>query len=172
MAFDRNLSLGIALAGRLDNAWDVPDRPSAPCESIVRFAEKVAKMVNLPGTFEHRNIYAIETAPATAIEAPSTHGGLNTDGRMHPTQTTWGLALIDGDAGCNAFEATAKFTACGQTLFYAGGVPGAVFTNKDDVLKVFDTLSWIEFVGGVCTIRENVFQYPDAPATAPTPPCP
>ena len=153
-----------------DNAWRVPDL-GGDCQSIVRFAEKVAKMVNVSGLFDHRHIYAIETAPTVAIEVPNTHGGLNDDERNHPTES-WTLALIDDDNCCNAFEAVAKFTACGFTRYYAGGTT-KVFGNKDDVLTVFAELSWSSGgVGCACVVEDTVVAYPPPPANPPIPPCP
>jgi len=132
-------------------------------------------MVDVPGTFEHRRIYAIETAPSVGIEVPGTHQGLNEDVRTHPTEP-WELALIDGDGGCNAFEAAAKFTSCGVMRYYAGGTE-TVTTNNDDVLKVFDSMSWIAFAGrdvvcAQCTVQEDVYEYPDPPANPDPPQCP
>ncbi len=131
------------------NAWLVPDN-GGDCQSIVRFAEKVAKMVNVPGTFDHKNIYAIEEAPTTAIEVDHP-GGLNNPRRYHPLHPRgdpngeWRLALIDRNGGCNNFEATGKFTYAGQTKYYAGGTT-LVRENPDDILTlVFDSLSWIAF---------------------------
>ncbi len=160
-----------ALVPPLTNAWTVPDEPAA-CESIVRFVDKVATMVDVPGTLDRKNIYAIETGPAIAIEVPSTHGGLNTDHREHPQHPTWDLLLIDGGGGCNAFEAVAKLNACDELRYYPGGVTGALMDEKDNVLKVFDSLSWIEWVGDVCTVREEVFEYPDVPQNPAVPSCP
>lgn len=173
-----------ALVPPLPNAWNVPDVQEAACESIIRFAGKVVKMIDLPGTFEHKHIYVIETAADTAIEVPNTHAGLNQcqpnsppecvgEPRFHASQP-WSLSLIDADGGCNALEAVGKFTACGESRYYAGGVPGAVFTNARDVLTVFDTLSWVEFVGveQICTPREATFNYPGSPGAPPIPPCP
>ncbi|MBU0718093.1 MAG: hypothetical protein KJ749_07585 [Planctomycetes bacterium] len=162
---------GYNIGAAQSNAWNVPDR-GGDCQSIVRFMEKVVKMVDVPGTFEHKHIYAIETAPAVGIEVGPLHGGLNTDVRSHPTEPTWRLFLVDENDDCNAFEAAAKFTACGETLYYAGGAPDGIMINKDDVLKVFATLSWTELVGDVCVVREEVYPYPDVPAAPPTPSCP
>ena len=151
-------------------AWLVPDG-GGDCQSIVRFAEKVVKMTNIVGTFDHRHIYAIETAPAVGIDVPNSHGGLNEDIRSHATEP-WELSLIDCDGGCNAFEAVAKFASCGATRYYAGGVPGSVFANKDDVLTVFDTLSWTEDIEDVCTVQQVTYPYPAQPPNPPVPGCP
>ena len=160
-----------------DNAWDVPEF-GGDCQSIVRFAGKVAKMVNIAGTFAHKNIYAIEDLtqtpvfdPAVAIEGDPP-AGLNNPVRFHPTQSQWSLSLVDFGSGCNAFEAVAKFTACGQTMYYPGGVPWTLLDNKDDVLKVFQSLSWIEWVNGVCTVRQNETLYPAIPPNPTIQPCP
>jgi len=151
------------------NAWTVPDGNS-DCQTIVRFAEKVAKMVDLPGTFLHRNIYAIETAPSVAIEAPAP-GGLGNPFRSHPTEPGWVLSLVAG-GGCNKFEATAKFATCGQTRFYAPGTANS-FAGKDDVLTVFDSLSWVTLnADGTCTVQEVIHTYPAQTANPPIPPCP
>ena len=153
------------------NAWEVPEK-GGDCQSIIRFVEKVVKMVDVPGTFEHKHIYAIETAPAVAIEGTATDGGLNDNIRIHPTQPTWTLSLIDGTPGCNAYEATASYLECSKLRYYPGGVPLGVMANKDDVLRVFATLSWVEFVGGVCTVRAVAYTYPAVPAPPAVPNCP
>src|SRR5262249_11819337 len=88
-----------------DNEWLVPDN-HGDCQSIVRFTKAVLNMINVPGTVIQKNVYAIETAPATGIEADPP-GGLNNPRRFHPNGI-WILSLIGG--GCNAFEATAKFS--------------------------------------------------------------
>lgn len=155
------------------NAWDVPEL-RGDCQSIVRFAEKVAKMLNVPGTFGRRNIYAVASDPATAIENdpldPVDCCGLNSDPRgVHPNGI-WLLALVDGNNGCNAYEAVAKFTACAATRFYPGGVPGLVVDNKDDVLWVFDSLSWIS--ASPCGVEEVVYDYPEVVTSPFAPSCP
>jgi hypothetical protein len=117
-------------------------------------------MVNVPGTIVQKNIYAIETAPSVGIEADPP-GGLNYPVRYDlPNHPDWSLTLIDGDGGCNAFEATAKFTYAGVTKYYEGGVPGSFATNPSQVLTVFQSLSWVGFTPqGVCTVRQVVYTY-------------
>lgn|GEM_PF-1922894 len=173
-----------------ENAWDVPEDllsappgqdPGVDCQSMVRFAENVAKMVNFPGTFEHVNIYAVETDPMTAIEddpncvpvdtCPCC--GFNSNLRVHPANPAWVLSLVVG-GGCNSFEATAKFTYCSETRYYPGGTT-AVYEDKDDVLYVFDMMSWV--VEGdlpACTLAPEapVFEYVPKPPYAAVPDCP
>jgi hypothetical protein len=157
-------SLGqYSLVSPVPNPWNVPDETAYACESIVRFAEAVAKMVDLPGTFDHRNIYAKPDAPATAIEAPSNHGGLGEDVVLHPNGV-WRAFLVDDGGGINNFEAAAKFTACQVTLYYPGGAPGAILIDKDQVLWVFDSLGWVESTGlGEGIVHEVIWSYPDLP---------
>jgi len=105
-----------------------------------------------------------------SVVTGATHGGLNTDVRWHPTEA-WSLALIDGDGCCNAFEAVAKFASCGELRYYAGGTTLS-FVNKDDVLKVFDSISWVSGGSGCdCVIEQVVLSYPPLPPNPPTPPC-
>jgi hypothetical protein len=150
------------------NEWVVPDN-GGDCQSIVRFTAAVLNMINVPGTVEQQNIYAIETAPTKGIE-DGAGGGLNTHVRINPNGI-WQLFLIDfsappdGSAGCNAFESTAKFTFNGITRYYAGGTtPVGDFANPDGVLTVFQSLSWTQFVtvGGQskCFTRQAVYTYP------------
>src|SRR5262249_21752484 len=106
------------LNGPKANEWEVPDSPS-DCQSIVRFTIAVLNMINIPGPAVHKNIYAIETAPTIGIEVDPP-GGLGNPKRFHPNGI-WDLTLIDGNGGCNNFEATAKFTDSGITKYYAGG---------------------------------------------------
>jgi len=154
------------LACARDNAWRVPEL-GGDCQSIVRFAEKVVKMVGVPGTFEHRRIYAIESAPTVAIDVNSFHGGLCQDVRTHASEP-WTLILTDAGNGLNCYEAVARLTACGSTRLYPGGVPGVVLDNKDDLLNVFRALSWIE--NG--TVQEDAIEYPDIPPNSTIPTCP
>lgn len=147
------------LSGAKVNEWEVPDSPS-DCQSIVRFTAAVLNMINVPGTVVHKNVYAIESAPTRGIEVDPP-GGLNNPRRFHPNGI-WLLALIDGSAGCNAFEATAKFTHGGVTKYYAGGTQG-IFDNPNQVLTVFQSLSWIDFVrvGTVdrCVVQQVIHRY-------------
>lgn len=153
-----------------ENAWWVPDR-GGDCHSIVRFTENVSTLLAVPGVFERKNIYAIETAPTAAIEVPGSHRGLNDDIRYHPAHPNWELALKDTNGGANAFEAVAKLTACGETRYYAGGTD-LVFLNKDDVLTVFERLAWGEGILGVWIWREDVDPaYAPPPANPPLPTC-
>jgi hypothetical protein len=137
----------------------VPDN-NGDCQSIVRYTRAVLDMINVPGTILHKNVYAIETAPAVGIEV-NPPGGLNNPTRVHPNGL-WVLALMDGSTppGCNAFEATAKFTHNGVTKYYAGGTNG-VFDNPNQVLTVFQSLSWVAGVGTppVCTAKQVIFTY-------------
>jgi hypothetical protein len=103
----------------------------------------------------HKNVYAIETNPTQGIEADPP-GGLNNPQRFHPNGI-WTLSLIDFSDGCNAFEATAKFTFNSVTKYYAGGTTG-VFDNPNQVLTVFHTLSWINFEPQ-CVVKEVVYNY-------------
>jgi hypothetical protein len=141
------------------NEWLVPDN-NGDCQSIVRYTRAVLDMINVPGTILHKNVYAIETAPAVGIEV-NPPGGLNNPTRVHPNGL-WVLALMDGSTppGCNAFEATAKFTHNGVTKYYAGGTNG-VFDNPNQVLTVFQSLSWVAGVGTppVCTAKQVIFTY-------------
>lgn len=107
------------------------------------FASSVANMINIPGTLEFRKIYAIETAPAVAIEVDgATDDGLNTHPRHNAAGQT--LALIDGSDGANAYEACAKFSHGGVTKYYTGGVD-TVKNNANDVLTVFVKMSWCDW---------------------------
>lgn len=131
-------------------------------------------MVNVPGSLERRNVYAVESAPALAIENdpadPFLCCGLNTDPRAIHPNGSWFLALVDGNGACNAFEAVVKFTACSETRLYPGGVTGVVFDNKDDVLRVFESLSWIS--SSPCGIEQYVYQYPEPTLNPASPECP
>lgn len=165
------------LTENVQNAWRVPDASNgADCQSMVRFVRKVVSMVNVPGTFEHRNIYAIETAPTIAIEDDPNGWpccGLNTSPRLNPQNPNWALSLVT-DGGCNAFEATVKFTYCNETRFYPAGTT-RVYGQKDDVLYVFDTMSWVvsdDFPGCTAAPVPDVFEYVPAPADANVPSCP
>jgi hypothetical protein len=139
------------------NEWVVPDT-GGDCQSIVRFTAAVLNMINVPGNLVQKNVYAIETAPTVGIEVDPP-GGLNNPPRFHPNGV-WKLALMGG--GCNAFEATAKFTFNGVTKYYAGGTTG-IFSNPDQVLTVFESLSWIGFdlVNGqsTCVVRQVIYTY-------------
>jgi len=165
-------------AGR-DNAWYVPSE-GGDCAAIICFVEKVANMVNVPGTFEHVNIYAVDDddpttpdiyEPTIGIEVSGDHWGLCEDPRGAHDTEPWDLFEIDDDIGCNCFEAAGKLTACGVTRYYPGGVPQVVFTNKDDVLLTFATLSWTSSADP-CLVEETVHTYSDPPDPPGVPACP
>jgi hypothetical protein len=68
--------------------------------------------------------------------------------------------LIGG--GCNAFEATAKFSFNGITKYYAGGTSPnvGVFDNPDQVLTVFESLSWVDFdASNNCIVKQVIYSY-------------
>jgi hypothetical protein len=54
----------------------------------------------------------------------------------------WYACLIDGDGGLNRYEAVLRFSYGGSTRLYPGGVD-VVFDHPDEVLEVFDRLSWV-----------------------------
>lgn len=153
-------------AGDLPNAWQVPDF-GGDCQLIVRFGIKVANMIDLPGEYEHTNIYAIETSPTVAIEG-SPYDGLGYPERIHPTEP-WVLRLIDRNGGCNGFEATIKYSCGFEPRYFPGGVRAMVFDDKDAVLGIFGSLSWKT---GVCSVQENVYLYSDPIYNPAPPPCP
>ena len=81
---------------------------------------------------------------------------MNNPRRFHPNGI-WILSLIGG--GCNAFEATAKFTFNGITRYYAGGTT-TIANNPDEVLKVFESLSWVGFdSSGTCVVKQVIYTY-------------
>ncbi len=135
---------------RRANAWDVPDY-GGDCGSIIRYTEKVVKMIGIPGTFEGKHVYAIETNPEQALTSP---GGLANANRSYPGHDDWKLFLIDYSNLLNYFEAVAKFTYGGIIRYYTGGVPGYK-DNINKVLCIFKSLSWVH--NG--TIEETVYTY-------------
>jgi hypothetical protein len=151
------------------NPWTVPT-DTGDCQSIVRFAEMVARQIGCPGTFAAVKVYATNTAPTIGIEVPITQW---INAVSHTTEP-WTLGLISGGAtpGCNVFEAAAKFTHCNATRYYPAGT-SLVYTDKTEVLYVFDKMSWVlRAVLPTCTVMSDVFTYSPKPAQAVVPNCP
>jgi hypothetical protein len=127
-----------------DNAWKLSDDAAgvgADCQTIVRYTDKVIKMVGCPGKVEPVLIWAKPSAPFVAIENPMGGPHLDNPAISHPTEP-WEAGLIDYRGGVNNFEACLKFTDTdtGKTMYYAGGVGPK--NTKDEVLRVFKTMSW------------------------------
>jgi hypothetical protein len=64
-----------------------------------------------------------------------------------PGQPSWQAALLDGNFRPNNYEAALKFTDGGSTKYYPGGV-AIVVDSPDEVLRVFNCLSWFRVTGG------------------------
>lgn len=132
------------------NEWDLAGdmEKGAQCIDIVRFVQSVLGMVGLSTIGEAVIIWARPTAPTTAVETPwGAPGGMAA--RLFPGfpgQPSWTAWLLDGDFRPNNYEAALKLTHGGKTKYYPGGVD-AVFDNPDDVLTVFNCLSWLRVTG-------------------------
>lgn len=133
-----NFFLGRNLVGA--NAWTLPDTTGASCISISTFVSLVANMTGLPGMFTIKTYIATENAPNTAVE-----GDLSRTVRKNPANPKQYLALWDSHNMANSFEATVLYTIGGNTYYFPGGAGNVVYTNKDDVLTVFQSLGWGEF---------------------------
>lgn len=72
-------------------------------------------------------------------------GGLDKPELIHPNGR-WKVILFDSHGGQNAFEACLEFTYAGDTVFHAGGVKD--FKTKEEVIRVFNSLSWAVFDEG------------------------
>lgn len=133
-----------------DNEWDLAAdmETGAQCIDIVRFVQSVLGTVGLSAIGEAVIIWARPTAPTTGVETPWGSPGGMSSGLFpgFPGQPTWRATLIDGDFRPNRYEAALKLTHGGKTKYYPGGV-NAVFDSPDDVLTVFNCLSWFRVTG-------------------------
>jgi hypothetical protein len=154
----------------IGGAWNVADfiANSAECQAIVRFFRAVIKQVGCPGTAQIMLVYADpnvnngNTVLEDDFESSGDKALHHVANRMINGQASFAALLdtnpgpsagkvFDGNnkgrlppAGANAFEACMKFTDPGGTTeYFAGGTGGAKFTNKDDVINVFQALVWL-----------------------------
>jgi hypothetical protein len=140
---------------QLENAWTLADNLArgAQCIDIVRFVQGIINQVGCPGIAEAKLIWAKAESPQKAEETGQMGPSLQNH-PAHPAHPTWGAALIDIQACPNNFEAALKFTETG-TRYYPGGVPlerrdrsKIIYSDPDQVLRIFQFLAWIEFVPG------------------------
>ncbi|MGE0575586.1 MAG: DUF4157 domain-containing protein [Reyranella sp.] len=135
------------------NEWDIAAdlQKGAQCIDLVRFVQSVISTVGLPGTAEAVVVWAKPATAMTAIETPwGAPGSSGMSSRLFPGfpgQPSWRAALLDGDFRPNNYEAALKFTDGGTTKYYPGGVP-SVLDSPDEVLRVFNCLSWFRVTGG------------------------
>ena len=133
------------------NEWDVASdlQKGAQCIDLVRFVQSIIGTVGLPGTAEAVIVWAKPATAMTAIETPWGAAGGMSSGLFpgYPGQPSWEAALLDGDFRPNNYEAALKFTDGGSTKYYPGGV-AIVVASPDEVLRVFNCLSWYRATGG------------------------
>lgn len=152
------------------NAWRLSDDPLRPdgtfagadCQTIVRYAENIIRMLGAPGTAELIVVWARVPTPGKAEENASytpnvTHPKqmYNVHRKPNPKRAKWCAVLVDGDGGLNRYEACLRFTHNGKTIYHAGGV--GKFDSADEVLRVFATMSWRAFDSTV--VEETIYDY-------------
>jgi hypothetical protein len=154
------------------NAWLLGEPGAAgDCRTIVRYVINVLLMAGVPGDAKCVLVYEklrddfprhslsdptmtqLEKEPAATdfsvvAEEPTKDqklGGLDKPALIHPNGR-WKVILFDSHGGQNAFEACLEFTYAGDTVFHAGGVKD--FKTKEEVIRVFNSLSWAVFDEG------------------------
>jgi hypothetical protein len=142
----------------LGGAWllvdDIHPAAKAECQAICRFARGVLHQIGCPGTIEVIVVWADPEVGGGDTVLEGTWGAAGTGLNGHQKivgSETWFPGLADSPVtagspatgvGLNAFEACLKLTAEGTTKYYGGGVGGAVFDSKEQVITVFTALAW------------------------------
>lgn len=154
------------------NAWELGSDKKDPttgklvgadCQTIVRFTQNVISMVGVPGTAEFVVVWAKVASPTKGEESLNARNHMTRPPQWHPDRKTdaskkrWAAALVDKSGGLNNYEAALRFTHGGKR-YYPGGVD-AVFKNPDQVVKVFTTMSWVDFDDVEAGPQEHIFRY-------------
>ncbi|MFN5330043.1 MAG: hypothetical protein ACK5DV_12760 [Planctomycetota bacterium] len=138
-----------------EGAWNVPETwtmspPGASCFSIITYTINVLNMVGQEGEFELVTYTARQNAPEKAV--------IGSLGEPPVRQSTWNdtwqlfladdrntrLGQVGGLGGMNFYEAVLRYKHGGQTYFMPGGT-SRVYTNPDDILRVFRTMVWAKY---------------------------
>lgn len=169
---------------QFDNEWELADDKTFPvghkkagqligadCQTIVRHAESVIKMVGCPGKAEAIVVWAKVPSPSkgeeNAFPRPNVVDPVqqhNTFRKPDPKRSSWVAGLVDGAGGLNKFEACLRFTHPeGSKLpnavrYYPGGVT-AVMADANQVIRVFTSLSWCDVSVDPPVAREVIHTY-------------
>jgi hypothetical protein len=154
-------------------AWPLADyaQYSGECQAQVRLIRAMLRQLGVPGKADIFVVWAEPQNPDQALEAdweiyPNAGlGAANPNAQRTSPKgarqfavlfdskvgTDWTYAgnhrkLPNGDTGpgANRYEACLRFEAEGTTKFYGGG--SGVFANKDETLRTFWGLAWVEFL--------------------------
>jgi len=141
------------------NAWELAEDAKeadgelvgADCQTIVRFTRDVIQQVGVQGTADFVVVYASCKDPATGLESLNARNHMTSPRQYHnsefpeaadPARAGWFAALVDGSGGLNNYEACLRFEHGGRKSYYPGGVR-AVFSEVQQVIGVFTTMSWV-----------------------------
>jgi hypothetical protein len=154
------------------NAWELGadakdpttgELVGADCQTIVRFTQNVIAMVGVPGKAEFVVVWAKVKSPKKGEESLNARNHMTSPVQWHPDRGTdakkkrWAACLVDSSGGLNNYEAALRFTHGGKR-YYPGGV-NAVFKNPDEVIKVFTTMSWVDFDDIDAGPQDHIFRY-------------
>ncbi|RMG07694.1 MAG: hypothetical protein D6731_23210 [Planctomycetota bacterium] len=156
------------------NAWELGEDErdadgslvGADCQTIVRFARNVIKMVGLPGEAEFVVVWAKVETPAKGEVSPNARNHMTRPRQYYndhaetpdPERRSWIAALVDGSGGLNNYEAALLFEHGGKRKFYPGGV-SAVMDDADQVIGVFTTMSWVDTRDFKAGAKEHIYRY-------------
>jgi hypothetical protein len=143
--------------------WSFADdiETGGQCIDIVNFVQALIQAVGSPGQADAVVVWAIPSAPQTAIESPWGMGGMPLIPTRVVNSRLQHCTLLDGAYHSNNFEAALKFNHGGTLAYYPGGVH-AIYQTPDQVLRVFRCMAWVESAGGLrCRLTEVPANYPD-----------
>ena len=138
-----------------EQAWNVPETwtmkdPGASCFSIISYSINLLNMVGQEGEYDLVTYTATLENPTKAVI-----GSLGTPTVRKPAiGDYWQLFLVDdrntrlgqagGLGGVNFYEAVMRYKYGGRTYYMPGGT-SRVYTNPDDILRVFRTMAWARY---------------------------
>ncbi|MFM7112079.1 MAG: hypothetical protein ACKO26_13115 [Planctomycetota bacterium] len=138
-----------------EDAWNVPETwvmkdPGASCFSIISYSINLLNMVGQEGEYDMVTYTATLENPTKAVL-----GSLGSPPVRKPAiGDYWQLFLVDdrntklgqagGLGGVNFYEAVMRYKFGGRTYFMPGGT-SRVYTNPDDILRVFRTMAWARY---------------------------
>lgn len=138
-----------------EQAWNVPETwvmkdPGASCFSIITYTINLLNMVGHEGDYELVTYTANLENPTRAVI-----GSLGTPVVRKPAVIDyWQLFLVDdrnsrlgqagGLGGVNFYEAVLRYKFGGRAYYMPGGT-SRVYTNPDDILRVFRTMAWAKY---------------------------
>ena len=154
----------------LDNAWELADDRrnargelvGADCQTIVRYTQKVLRMIGCPGLLEFVVVWAKVPTPAQGEQNPAYSPNVSDPPQWHndhrpydSARATWLAALVDHGGRHNSYEACLRVSHDGVTAYYAGGV--GRLPDADAVIRVFASMSWRD--DATLETKESIYVY-------------